>query len=40
MPKRTKAVKTKLLAIFALDVVDICTAEINQAHYMLVMLLK
>ena len=32
MPKRTKAEKTKLLANFALDVIDRCTAEINQAH--------
>ena len=32
MPKRTKAEKTKLLANFALDVVDRCTAEINQTH--------
>ena len=32
MPKRTKAEKTKLLANFALDVVDRCTAEINQAY--------
>ena len=32
MPNRTKAEKTELLANFALDVVDRCTAEINQAH--------
>lgn len=32
MPKRTKAEKTKLLHNFALDAVDRCTAEINQAH--------
>ena len=32
MAKRTKAEKTKLLANFALDVVDRCTAEINQTH--------
>ena len=40
--KRTKAEKTKLLAYFALDVVDRYTAEINQALYslMLVMLLR
>ncbi|XP_062577982.1 uncharacterized protein LOC134239870, partial [Saccostrea cucullata] len=32
MPKRTKAEKTKLLHNFALDAVDRCTAEINQAQ--------
>ena len=32
MPKRTKAEKTKLLSNFALDVVDRCTAKINQTH--------
>ena len=32
MPRRTKAEQKKLLHNFALDVVDRCTAEINQAH--------
>uniref|UniRef100_K1Q0N2 Uncharacterized protein n=1 Tax=Magallana gigas TaxID=29159 RepID=K1Q0N2_MAGGI len=32
MPKRSKAEKTKLLHNFALDAVDRCTAEINQAR--------
>lgn len=34
MPCRTKAEKTKLLHNFALDAVDRCTAEINQAYDM------
>lgn len=32
MPKRTMAEKTKYLHNFALDAVDRCTAEINQAR--------
>ena len=32
MPKRTTAEKTKLLSNFALDVVDICMADISKTR--------